>query len=76
MPLQEADFCCGSAGVYNLLHPEVAKEFLNRKLDRLARPPPDVVVAGNPGCLLQIAAGLRDADADARGPHRRTLDWS
>jgi glycolate oxidase iron-sulfur subunit len=77
VPLQEADFCCGSAGVYNLLHPEVAKEFLNRKLDRLALTGADVVVAGNPGCLLQIAAGLRERGMPTRAAHTiELLDWS
>jgi glycolate oxidase iron-sulfur subunit len=77
VPLQEADFCCGSAGVYNLLHPEVAKEFLNRKLDRLALTGADVVVAGNPGCLLQIAAGLRERGMPMRAAHTiELLDWS
>ena len=46
--LSEPDFCCDSAGVYNLLHPEIAREFLNRKLDRLAETGAQVVVAGNP----------------------------
>ena len=77
VPLPEADFCCGSAGVYNLLHPEVAKEFLNRKLDRLAETGAQVVVAGNPGCLLQIAAGLRERGMPMRAAHTiELLDWS
>jgi glycolate oxidase iron-sulfur subunit len=77
VPLQEADFCCGSAGVYNLLHPEIAREFLNRKLDRLAETAADVVVAGNPGCLLQIAAGLRERAMPMRAAHTiEILDWA
>lgn len=77
VPLEEADFCCGSAGVYNLLHPEIAREFLNRKLDRLAETAADVVVAGNPGCLLQIAAGLRERALPMRAAHTiEVLDWS
>jgi glycolate oxidase iron-sulfur subunit len=77
VPLSEADFCCGSAGVYNLLHPEVAREFLNRKLDRLAETGAEVVVAGNPGCLLQIAAGLRERSMPMRAAHTiELLDWS
>ena len=77
VPLQESDFCCGSAGVYNLLHPKVAREFLNRKLDRLAETGADVVVAGNPGCLLQIAAGLRERAMPMRAAHTiELLDWA
>jgi len=77
VPLREADFCCGSAGIYNLLHPEVAKEFLNRKLDCLADTGAQAVVAGNPGCLLQIAAGLRERGMPIRAAHTiEILDWS
>ena len=77
VPLQEADFCCGSAGIYNLLHPEPAREFLNRKLDRLSEAKAQVVVAGNPGCLLQIAAGLRARKMPMRAAHTiELLDWS
>jgi len=77
VPLQEADFCCGSAGIYNLLHPEISREFLNCKLDRLAETDAQVVVAGNPGCLLQIAAGLRERGMPMRAAHTiELLDWS
>ena len=77
VPLRDADFCCGSAGIYNLLHPEVAREFLNRKLDRLAETGAQVVVSGNPGCLLQIAMGLRERGIPMRAAHTvEVLDWS
>jgi len=77
VPLADSDFCCGSAGIYNLLHPEIAKEFLNRKLDRLAGTGAQVVVAGNPGCLLQIAAGLRERGLPMRTAHTvEILDWA
>jgi glycolate oxidase iron-sulfur subunit len=77
VPLRDADFCCGSAGVYNLLHPEPAREFLNRKLDRLAETGAEVVVSGNPGCLLQIGMGLRERGLPMRAAHTvEVLDWS
>jgi glycolate dehydrogenase iron-sulfur subunit len=77
VPLRDADFCCGSAGIYNLLHPELAREFLNRKLDRLAETRAQVVVSGNPGCLLQIAMGLRERGIPMRAAHTvEVLDWS
>jgi len=77
IPLPEADFCCGSAGVYNLLHPELAREFLDRKLDRLAETGAQVVVSGNPGCLLQIAMGIRERRLPVRTAHTiELLDWS
>jgi glycolate oxidase iron-sulfur subunit len=57
----EADLCCGSAGIYNLLQPEAAGELGARKARALLDTAPDAVAAGNPGCALQIAAQLRSA---------------
>jgi glycolate oxidase iron-sulfur subunit len=56
---KEADTCCGSAGIYNLVQPATAAELGARKAEALAATGADAVVAGNPGCLLQIAAALR-----------------
>jgi glycolate oxidase iron-sulfur subunit len=56
--LDEADFCCGSAGTYNLTEPVLAGRLLARKLDRIAASGAQVVAAANPGCLLQIRAGV------------------
>ena len=60
--LPNADWCCGSAGVYNLTHPEMANAQLEGKLDAVASVTPEVVVASNPGCLLHMRRG-----AAARG---------
>ena len=77
MELREGDFCCGSAGVYNLLHPEPAGEFLNRKLDRLAETGAQMVASGNPGCTLQLAMGLRRRGLPMRAVHTvEVLDWA
>jgi glycolate oxidase iron-sulfur subunit len=57
--MYESDFCCGSAGIYNLTHPEMAQRLLELKMENVAATGADVVVASNPGCLIQIAAGLR-----------------
>ena len=57
--LPESDLCCGSAGVYNLLEPEMAERLLTMKVDRILATGAQIVAAGNPGCLLQIAKGLR-----------------
>lgn len=62
MDLPNADWCCGSAGVYNLTHPEMAETQLQQKLDSIEAVAPEVVVASNPGCLLHMARG-----AEARG---------
>ena len=53
----EAHLCCGSAGTYNILHPETAVALRGRKVANLERLKPDVIVAGNIGCLTQIASG-------------------
>ena len=58
--LAEPDICCGSAGLYNLTHPEPAAELGGRKARHIAAASPDVVATGNAGCLLQIAAALED----------------
>jgi len=66
--LPNADWCCGSAGIYNLTHPEMAERQLGPKLDSIARVSPDVVVASNPGCLLHMKRG-----ATARGERAELL---
>lgn len=58
VPLDDADLCCGSAGVYNLLEPAPAAELGRRKAACIARAAPQALVAGNPGCLLQVGAHL------------------
>lgn len=59
IPLDEADYCCGSAGSYSLTQPELSGEILARKVSAIARARPDAVATGNPGCVMQIGAGLR-----------------
>ena len=58
--LPESDLCCGSAGVYNLQHPDVADRLLDRKVERIAETGACIVAAGNPGCVLQITKGCRE----------------
>jgi glycolate oxidase iron-sulfur subunit len=57
--LPEADWCCGSAGIYNLTQPEMAGRLLRRKVRNVATTGAEAVVTANPGCILQIQAGLR-----------------
>ena len=56
--IADAEMCCGSAGLYNLEHPETAAELGRRKAAAIAPLPPDLVVTGNIGCLTQIARHL------------------
>jgi glycolate oxidase iron-sulfur subunit len=53
--------CCGAAGTFNLTHPEMSERLLARKVDALRATDVDAVATGNPGCILQIAAGARAA---------------
>lgn len=58
VPLENADRCCGAAGLYNALEPEASTELLEKKLDDLERAGAEVLATGNPGCLLQYRAGV------------------
>jgi glycolate oxidase iron-sulfur subunit len=53
----EAHICCGSAGTYNLLQPEIATQLRDRKVGNIGKTQPDVIAAGNVGCMTQIASG-------------------
>ncbi|HTO92323.1 MAG TPA: heterodisulfide reductase-related iron-sulfur binding cluster, partial [Candidatus Sulfotelmatobacter sp.] len=67
--LPNSDWCCGSAGVYNLSHPEMADAQLGPKLDSIARVRPDVVVASNPGCLMHMKRGAAERGEKAELLH-------
>jgi glycolate dehydrogenase iron-sulfur subunit len=56
--IPEADICCGSAGVYNLLEPEAATELGERKARNILHARPQAIATANPGCLLQITSAL------------------
>jgi glycolate oxidase iron-sulfur subunit len=53
----EGHLCCGSAGTYNILQPDIARRLRDRKVGNIERLEPDVIAAGNIGCITQIAAG-------------------
>jgi glycolate oxidase iron-sulfur subunit len=59
--LPEAATCCGSAGIFNLIEPETARQLADRKAQHVIRSGAQVLVSANPGCLLHIASGLRRA---------------
>lgn len=69
--LPDFDRCCGSAGLYGVLHPGLSRAVLAEKLEviRSASPPLDVVATGNPGCLMQIGAGLLARGDRIRAAH-------
>ena len=68
----ESHICCGSAGTYNILQPEIAGRLRERKVANIARTAPQVIAAGNIGCMTQIAAGT-----DTPVVHTvELLDWA
>jgi glycolate oxidase iron-sulfur subunit len=80
--IPEAALCCGSAGIYNMVAPAPAAELGARKAANIRSVQPDMVVTGNPGCLLQIGKYLNPGPADGNGaaaidettPDTRPLD--
>jgi glycolate oxidase iron-sulfur subunit len=58
VPLEGSERCCGSAGLYSLIEPELSQEVLAIKVEAIRRSAPDIVVTGNPGCVMQIGAGV------------------
>jgi glycolate oxidase iron-sulfur subunit len=71
--LPESSWCCGSAGIYNLIQPEMADELLARKLRHIMSTDAATVVTGNPGCLLQLINGARGKRMNLRVAHPVTL---
>ena len=67
--LPNSDWCCGSAGVYNLTHPDMADAQLERKLDSIQQVAPEVVIASNPGCLLHMQRGANGRGMGVRMTH-------
>jgi glycolate oxidase iron-sulfur subunit len=80
--IPEAHICCGSAGTYNLLQPEIAGQLRDRKVANIARTRPDIIAAGNVGCITQIATGTETPilhtvellDWATGGPKPKALD--
>ncbi len=72
LEIPEDAICCGSAGIYNLVQPEAATQLGDRKAGHVAALEPDVVVSGNPGCLLQLQSAL--ARAGRKLPVRHTVE--
>jgi glycolate oxidase iron-sulfur subunit len=67
--IAESEICCGSAGIYNLLQPQAAKELGDRKAGNVLATGADLLVTSNPGCMLQIRASLEDRGASLPMAH-------
>jgi glycolate oxidase iron-sulfur subunit len=71
--LPEANWCCGSAGVYNLIQPEMANDLLRRKIEHIKSTGAKTVATANPGCLLQLVNGAKQQGLNLRVVHPITL---
>jgi len=69
IPLRDSEMCCGSAGIYNLIEPETSDAVLTPKLANIAETGAPLVATGNPGCLMQIGAGLLRSGSKTRAIH-------
>jgi len=67
--LNDPTRCCGSAGIYNLTHPAMSKDLLDRKMDDVAATGAEVVVSANPGCLLQLEWGAKRTGSAVKVKH-------
>lgn len=73
VPLADAEHCCGSAGIYNLMNTELSLKVLDAKMASIKETGAQVVVTGNPGCLLQLEAGVKRAALNVRVCHTAEL---
>lgn len=73
--LPESTWCCGSAGIYNVVHYEDSMKLLDRKIENIEKVRPDILVTGNPGCMLQIQYGLKQKGLDMQLLHTATFLW-
>ncbi|MGH9174380.1 MAG: (Fe-S)-binding protein, partial [Vicinamibacterales bacterium] len=71
--MPESSLCCGSAGIYNLLQPEMSSTLLDRKLVNAATTGAATIVSANPGCMLQLQSGLRARGSDTEVVHIMSL---
>jgi glycolate oxidase iron-sulfur subunit len=73
VPHDDPGECCGAAGIYNLTQPRMSRAVLDRKMRSLAAASPDVIASGNPGCLMQLRAGVTACRMSARVAHPISL---
>lgn len=73
IPLEESTWCCGSAGVYNILRYDDSMKFLERKMEKIKQTGARTVVTGNPGCQLQIQYGAKKFNTPVEVIHTSTF---
>jgi glycolate oxidase iron-sulfur subunit len=67
MPL--ADICCGSAGIYNVLHTDLSMQILEKKMGNVKLAQADIIATANPGCMIQLQAGVKKWGREERVVH-------
>jgi glycolate oxidase iron-sulfur subunit len=76
VPLPDSERCCGSAGIYNLTHPEMAGQLLDRKMEDVPAGC-DMIAMGNPGCMMQFQVGVVRHNRSEKIVHTvQILDWA
>lgn len=73
IPLEDSTKCCGSAGIYNLIHSDTSNQLLKMKVENIEKTNADIVLTGNPGCMLQIAYGVKKFNKNILVEHPATF---
>ncbi|CAH8709998.1 (Fe-S)-binding protein [Paenibacillus thiaminolyticus] len=73
--LEGAEICCGSAGIYNLVQPQMANDILDARMDAVDQTQASVILTSNPGCLLQMKAGVEREQAHDRIQVMHIIDY-
>lgn len=77
LEMKNSDTCCGSAGIYNIVQPKMSEDILEDKIKNIENVNPDFILAGNPGCLLQIRKGINKSSKNIKIAHPvEILNWS
>jgi glycolate oxidase iron-sulfur subunit len=67
--MEDPSACCGSAGIYNITHPDMANKRLDRKIENITATGASVVVTNGPGCLLQLRAAVQERKMNVQVKH-------
>lgn len=62
LELPNASSCCGSAGIYNILQPDISNKILHSKMEDVQKISPSIIVTSNPGCLIQMQVGIQNSN--------------
>lgn len=73
--MRESDWCCGSAGVYNITHTETANKLLDRKIRNIQSTNAEIIISANTGCSIQLAYGIRTSGSQLKIMHPIDLLW-